>query len=146
MLEFELPLRIVLNEPPAGVLFALQRRRDERVSPLRSTGNDLSFELIIRIKGDPEIDPPRFLGEFVQGPTGGKFIYVNSGSMAGDPVSPWTRRAKIHLSSLTWTDLLAAWKQPKKILEARILGTGRDGGPCCATVPLLDKGWQLTKR
>jgi hypothetical protein len=30
-------------------------------------------------------------------------------------------------------------------LEARFNGTARDGGPACATVPLLDGGWRTVK-
>ena len=146
VIEFEIPLRVTLIEPPAGVLFAVQRGRGVLVSVTRSTGKDLSFDLAIRIKGDPDDGAARFLGEFAQGPAGGKFVYVNSGMMAGDMHSCWTRRAKIHLSSLTWSDLLAARDQPNRILEARIAGTGRDGGPSCATVPLLGNGWHLVKR
>ena len=28
----------------------------------------------------------------------------------------------------------------------RIFGLSRDGGPCCATVPLLDDDWKVQKR
>jgi hypothetical protein len=38
-----------------------------------------------------------------------------------------------------------ALSNPDGVLEARIQGTGRDGGPACATVPLLDAGWKVVK-
>ena len=41
-------------------------------------------------------------GEFVQGPSGGKFVYVTSGARAGQVGSPWTRRAKVGLQTLSW--------------------------------------------
>jgi hypothetical protein len=36
-------------------------------------------------------------------------------------------------------------EQAKKgaMLEARIAGTAKDGGPACATVPLLGGGWRV---
>jgi hypothetical protein len=145
MLEFELPLRITLVNPPVGVLFALQRRKDELVDPKRSTAADLSFDLTIRIKGDPDLGSARFLGEFVQGPTGAKFVYVRVGTMAGDHFSPWTRRVKIPLAGLNWDKMIGAHNKPKHILEARIPGADRKGEPICASVKLLGAGWQLVK-
>jgi len=75
--EVLVPLRLTLLRPPAGVRFCLQRGRDERVGPVDSTGEDLSFDLEVRAK-DVE-GRPRFLGPFVQGPTSGRFVYVCSG-------------------------------------------------------------------
>ena len=39
----------------------------------------------------------------------------------------------------------AALGEPGTVLEARFEGIGRDGGPACATVPLLDGGWRLVR-
>lgn len=146
MLELELPLRITLVNPPAAVMFSLQRGKDEVVDAKRSTGADLSFDLTIRIKGDSELGSARFLGEFVQGPTGAKFVYLRVGTMAGDHFSPWTRRVKVPLAGLNWDVMLAARDKPKHILEARIPGTDRKGEPICASVKLLGDGWKLVKK
>jgi hypothetical protein len=35
---------------------------------------------------------------------------------------------------------------PNTILEAKIVGVGRDGGPSCASVKLLGDGWTIGKR
>ena len=55
--------------------------------------------------------------------------------------SPWTRRAKISLTGLTAKMIAEA--QRGKVIEVSYNGTGRDGGPSCATVPLLDGGWKF---
>jgi Family of unknown function (DUF5990) len=36
----------------------------------------------------------------------------------------------------------AAWQDPAKVMETQVSGTGRDGGPNCATVKPFD-GWKL---
>ena len=87
---------------------------------------------------------PRFSGEFVQGPAGGKFVYVTSGTLAGHAESPWTRRAKVGLQELKWVVVGCAVSQSGSFLEARISGVARDGGPACASVPLLAAFLALT--
>jgi hypothetical protein len=143
-MEREIPLRITLIHPPRGVVFCLQRGKTEIVSPVRSTGDDLSFDFTVRVRDGREDGLPNFLGPFTQGPPTGRFVYVNSGTSAGEVGSPWTRRAKIHLSSISWALIEEALAAPDAVLEARIAGMGRDGGPACATVPLLEE-WGLAK-
>jgi hypothetical protein len=144
-MESELPLRITLIHPPSGVVFCLQRGKTEIVSPVRSTGDDLSFDFTVRVRDGREDGLPNFLGPFTQGPSTGRFVYVNSGTSAGEVGSPWTRRAKIHLSGISWALIEEALAAPGAVLEARIAGTSRDGGPACATVPLLEGGWRIAK-
>jgi hypothetical protein len=143
--ETYLPLRIVLVNPPTGVLFAVQRGKAELEAPSMSNGENLSFEFSVRI-GDREDDGPNFLGPFVQGPRGGRFVYVNSGTLAGQADSCWTRRAKVGLKSIGWDLVDHLIAQPSKRLEARIAGKAGDGGPACATVPLLGDGWEINDR
>ena len=61
--DTELALRIVVVRPPRGVRFCLQRGRDEIVSPVDSTGADISFDLTVRMK-DAGGERPRFPGAF----------------------------------------------------------------------------------
>ena len=140
-MDQEVSLRIVVVNPPAGVRFAVQRGKDELLKPRSDKVGDLIFEFPIRVRNDGAEGSPNFLGPFAQGPRDARFVYVNSGTMAGEPASPWTRRAKIPLGGITW----AMIKKMKagSVIEAKIAGTGRDGGPACATVPLLDRGWKL---
>jgi hypothetical protein len=138
----QIAARIVLVDPPKGVAFALQRGKNELASMTTASGKSLAFDFSFQVsRGDDGL--PRFSGEFVQGPTRGKFVYVNSGTSAGQYGSPWTRRAKIGLQSLDWPTLERAAKAPNAVLQARIAGQHKDGGPACATVPLLDGGWTV---
>lgn len=138
--EIYLPLRITLVNPPAGVRFALQRGKAELEMPSMSTGENLSFDFSVRI-GDREDERPNFLGPFAQGPRGGRFVYVNSGTLAGQRDSCWTRRAKVGLMDIGWDLVDQVLAQPSRLLEAQIAGKAGDGGPACATVRLLGDGW-----
>lgn len=138
-----LPVRIVVVAPPSGVAFALQRGRHEIVGGATSSGADLQFDFTLLVVRGPD-GSPRFSGEFVQGPSGGKFVYVTSGKRAGQPASPWDRRAKVQLQSVTWSLVEQVLQGSGKVLQARFAGVGRDGSPACATVPLLE-GWVATR-
>jgi hypothetical protein len=140
--ETELPLRIVVEQAPKGVSFAVQLGRKELLPPVHRRGRDLVFELQLRIKRgvDGQIV---FLGSAAQGPPHDRFVYLNSGTMAGQADSPWTRRAKVKLAGIDSRLAAQTLSRPGARLEARIAGTGRDGGPSCATVPLQGSGWQI---
>jgi hypothetical protein len=108
----------------------------------RSSGEDLSFDFSIRVAPGKTAGSLRFLGTFTQGPPAERFVYVCSGTLAGQAGTEWTRRAKVPLKGIT-NDLVARVRKSAGVkLEARIRGTAKDGGPACATVPLLD-GWRL---
>jgi hypothetical protein len=138
--RLEVPARIVIVGPPAGVAFALQRGKRELASVHVSTGADLHLDFAIQVARALG-SSLRFSGDYVQGPAGGKFVYVNSGTLAGQAMSCWTRRAKVSLQKLTGALVQRAVSNPGFLLEARISGIARDGGPACASVPLLDRGW-----
>lgn len=144
-MEREIPLRIVLVQPPRDVVFCLQRGKTEIVSPVRATGDDLAFDLSLRVRDGRPDGLPNFLGAFAQGPPAGRFVYFNSGTCAGQADSCWTRRGKVPLSGITWPMIEEVLATPDAVLEARVAGTARDGGPACATVPLLASGWRIVK-
>ena len=142
--ETLLPLRITVFDPPVGVLFALQKGKSEVVTPLLANGDELSFDFSVRVQ--ERVDgAPNFLGLFVQGPPTARFVYINSGSMAGQPASSWSRRAKIGLSGITWELIKSVTNNPGDVLEVKIYGRTRDGGPVCATVKPLP-AWTITKK
>jgi hypothetical protein len=142
-MEGEVGLRVVVVRPPHDVWFAVQRGKAELVEPALRTDDETSFELTVRV-GDGRPDGlPNFLGPFTHGPPAGRFVYVTSGTLAGQRDSCWTRRAKVHLSGITWEMIEAVLAGAAEVLEARFLGAARDGGPACATVPLLDGGWRV---
>lgn len=139
----EIRLRIRVVDPPPGVVFCLQRGRNELVSPVKADGSDISFDLSVRLGELPDGTGPNFLGPFTQGPVSARFVYVNSGTCAGQFESCWTRRAKVPLSGIERALVEEALRSEASALEARFAGRGRDGGPACATVPLLDGGWRV---
>ncbi len=136
-------LRITVLQPPPGVSFRLQRGRRELTAPTEITPEALSFDFTVRLAEAPRTNPPRLLGEYAQGPPAARFVYVNSGTLAGDVGSPWSRRAKVPLTSITWRLIDRVRATPGAALHARIAGTARDGGPACASVPLLGEAWHL---
>ena len=80
----ELTLRIVLEKPPAGVDFGLQKGRGsayETIQTQRSTAKDLYFEFTVALKARNAV--PDFSGSFVQGTQGERFVYVDIGTYAG---------------------------------------------------------------
>ena len=137
----EIAVRIVVVNGPQGVKWAVQLGRVELLAPARLEANGAVFEFMVHI--DPRrTDVQRFTGAAVQGKTGAQFIYVNSGTYAGQSTSCWGRRAKVSLAPIT-AALLARYRREGGVLEARFFGVARDGGPACASVPLLDEGWRL---
>ncbi|MCA1649767.1 MAG: DUF5990 family protein [Acidobacteria bacterium] len=138
--ETELPLRIAVVDPPAGVRFRLQRGARELEPAVRTTSTALTFEFVVRVGKRPD-GKPNFLGPFAQGPPARRFVYVNSGTHAGQSGSCWTRRAKIPLTDITWA-LIDEARAKSGALETAIAGTGRDGGPTCGTVR-RSAGWRV---
>jgi hypothetical protein len=138
-----LPIRITLIKPPPGVPFCLQQGKDDLVPPSSDSGSITSFDFTVNIANDRADGPPKFRGPFVQGPPSGRFIYINSGTYAGQADSCWSRRAKAPLSGITWELIEEALSKSGAVLEARIAGTAADGGPACATVRLLEGGWKV---
>jgi hypothetical protein len=144
----EIPLRITVLQPPDDVTFRVQRGKTnfadpDLLGPARSSSRETAFEFHVRIGPRVAGRPPNFLGEFVQGPPAARFVYLNSGKLAGQADSPWERRAKIPLTSITWKQVDAVLAGSGAVLEARVQGLGRDGGPICASVSLMGGGWQL---
>lgn len=147
--DIELPMRIVLRRPPAGVRFALQHGaagangKAALVGALDADGHgDLVFELTVRarIGDDGSI---RFLGPFTQGPPNARFVYITVGTRAGQLDSCWDRRAKVPLAGISAAMARATQAAPAAVLEATVEGTLPDGSPTCATRPFV-KAWHLT--
>jgi hypothetical protein len=135
-----------LIQPPRGVTFCLQEGKDGLVPPTAELEEELSFDFTISVDDERRDGLLIFRGSFVQGPLGSRFIYVNSGTYAGQTDSVWARRAKVPLKEITWQQVQQVLAEPGAVLQARLSCTGRDGGPLCATVPLLNDGWQIYRK
>lgn len=145
-MEFQLDLEIILQKPTPNVDFGLQKGTGsnyETVQKQRSGTLDLVFKFSVTVKSDRSKDKlPKFSGSFVQGPSNGKFIYIDIGTYAGQTNSPWARRLKIPLTGITWEDIDRIIGNPGLSMITRVKGTGKDGGPNCATVKPFE-GWTL---
>ena len=149
--QVEIPLRITLRRVPPGVAFALQRGKSgvhggvELVQPTRRDLDSLSFDFSVRVEQAKKGARPRFLGEFTQGPSEKRFVYVNSGRSAGQADTLWNRRAKIPLTTISGALIEKVRSKPETILEIEIEGTGRDGGPVCASL-LSSTEWRPARK
>lgn len=144
----ELSLRIVLVAPPAGVDFGIQQGKGNNYTTIltqRSEKGNLSFDFKLAVKGELGKGLPNFLGPLSQGPASGRFVYMDVGNLAGQADSPWQRRIKVPLAGITWELIQKTLANSKMILEAKLPGTGKDGGPSCATIKPID-GWKCCKR
>ncbi len=133
-MESEVRLRIVLEAPPPGVDFGLQKGRGSAYQTIHrqtSVGEDLIFDFAVRVKAGCA----DFQGPLVQGPPGARFVYIGIGTHAGQVNSCWSRRLKVPLIGIAQEMLDGS------VLEARVPGTGKDGGPTCATVKPFG-GWK----
>jgi len=144
----DIKLHVLLQKPPAGVDFAIQKgsgNNYETIQTQRSDGGDLQFSLSIQLKNDPQkTSEPRFTGPFVQGKPLGQFFYIDVGLYAGQ-ADGWARRIKVPLSGIGWDTIAELSKHPNAILTTKIPGTAKDGGPNCATVKPFE-GWQVNKK
>lgn len=144
----ELSLRIVLISPPIGVDFGIQLGKGSNYKTIltqRSDGTDLTFDFAVTVQGKASDELPNFLGPLSQGPTAGRFVYIDIGKLAGQVDSIWQRRIKVPLSGISWDLIQKAISNRKLILEAQLPGTGKDGGPSCATIQPV-KGWKCRRR
>lgn len=138
-------IRIVVVDPPPGVGFAVQRGRSALLEPLADQPEALQFELSLRLGSPLPDDTVNFVGEFAQGPPSDRFIYLNSGTLAGQADSCWTRRAKLKLASIPPHVVETALSTSMGLVEARVLGTMPDGGPICASVKSHAVVWRFVR-
>lgn len=151
-------LRVICKAPPDPdkhrAIFGLQDNSTAAQWTLhagvRKANGDFVFECDARVRPNARTGDPNFLGDFVHGKPDERFLYLSWRPKDCRPVQPsmesscWTRRMKIHLSGITWRQIEEA-TQSGGLLEASVQGTGKDGGPSCASVPLLGGGWTVRK-
>ena len=139
----ELALRIILESPPAGVVFGIQKGNGSQYETIlrqESSSNDLLFDFKIFLK-ETKTSSYNFAGPIVQGPPNERFIYIDIGTAAGQKNSEWTRRLKIPLRDIPLETIEQLLNDSSLVLETKVPGTGKDGGPNCATVKPFS-GWK----
>lgn len=151
-------LRVGCKAPPDpdqhGAIFGLQDNSSTAQwgvhSGTRKSNGDFVFECDVRVRPNARTAGPNFLGDFIHGKPDERFLYLSWRPKDWRPGQPesasphWTRRMKIHLRTVTW-ELIEQATQSGGVLEATVEGTGKDGGPNCASVPLLGEGWAAKK-
>ncbi|MEO8329072.1 MAG: DUF5990 family protein [Candidatus Nanopelagicales bacterium] len=130
----EIAMRITVRRSPTGVAIAVQRGSAELLEPSTQSPDACVFDFTVRVGAMSAGNLPRLLGPFTQGPPLARFVYVNTGQRAGQPASPWSRRAKLPLRGITASMIQSALRTPGARIETEFEGTGTDGGPTCATV------------
>ena len=141
-MKYEIPFRIVVTEPMADVVMAVQRGRDELLHPAQILDTEKRFEFGVTV--DLAGGAPNFLGKYAHGPKNTRFLYVNSGEYAGQRGTCWGRRAKLSLTAITPEQIHQVLGDPALCLQAAIPGVGKDGGPICANVKAIE--WSVVKK
>jgi hypothetical protein len=141
--RFELPLRIVVEDPVRGLAMMLQRGKAakmELLPPASRSAEAVAFDFAVTVDGRLPDGRPRLLGPHVQGPPEARFVYLCVGRYAGQADSPWAGRVKVPLGGLGWDEIQAL--PPGGRLAARIAGRSPKGGPALASVRDLPPGWR----
>ena len=114
----------------------MQNKKSEPVGMVVAGDRSLAFDVPVNVAPGP-----RFLGEFVrrEGSTR-RFVYIAIGKQAGDTSSLWSRRAKIDIHDLPAELLEKALGG--SVVETRLPGRAKDGGPACATLRPLGS-WRM---
>lgn len=142
----DLVVRIIVKNVLPDVKFAMQRGKSELLEPLGQTETERVFEVPVRIAVRPGSETPNVLGPYAQGPASDRFLYLNSGTLAGQADTSWTRRAKIKTAGISWALVDEATALGNAMLLVEIHGRAGDGGPCCGTVPPLGGGWRVVAK
>lgn len=121
----------------------VQRGKDELLAPAKVSGSAISFEFEINVDDVEGKGPLNFLGKYTQGPKDARFVYVNSGTYAGQHITQWGRRAKLSLMTITEKQIREVLAKPGLLIETTMPGVGRDGGPTCASVKGIE--WKVAR-
>lgn len=138
-MKHEIPVRITVVKPLKNVTMRVQRGKDELLPPTNVSPGSISFDFMMNV--DLAGKSPNFLGKYAQGPKDARFVYVNSGTYAGQEDTCWSRRAKISLMSITHEEIKAVLAKDVAFLHAEFEGGGNDGGPTCASVKGIE--WKV---
>lgn len=140
-MKHQVPFRVVVTNPRSDVVMQVQSGKDELLPPLKTSNVSIAFEFDMTI--DVDDGSLNFLGKYAQGPKDARFVYVNSGTYAGQASTCWSRRAKLSLMSITPKQVNEVIARPGSRIEVTMPGVGSDGGPTCASVKGLE--WKVVK-
>jgi hypothetical protein len=142
-MEKQVTLRIIIEKPVSGIEYGVQKGKGSKYETIQkqsSDSNDLTFQIPVSVKFDDN-GVATFFGPFVQGPSQQRFLYIDIGAYAGQKDTPWSRRLKIPLTDIS--KAILSKNSANQVLVTVVPGTGKDGGPNCATVKPFT-GWKLS--
>ena len=96
-------------------------------------------ELLGLVPGDAPSATWTLRGPYIQGPPGGRFVYLNWGDVDPQGTFRMFRRAKLRLDAVPAEVLRAA--QERGVLVARVVLTDAKGHPTCASVAPPHIAW-----
>jgi hypothetical protein len=133
--ERSILVQVRVVDPVPGCAYAIQRRGGgiDQVQLAAREALTFTTSITLKLARDGTLDPA---GLHVNGPRRGRFLYINSGTMAGQTPSCWTRRAKVSLEPIVAAVRLSLDVMPP-LIETTIPGRAKDGGPVCASVTPL---------
>ena len=135
-------LRLICLTPPPPehentlTEFGLQDKKQVVHRGQAQPDGSVHFELDLLAKRNQATNEIRFGGPFVHGTPAAPFLYLSWRRKEAGP-SPWIRRLKIPLSSITSEQIEAAAHIGNGVLEASVDASGS------GTVPLSGSGWTL---
>ena len=127
------------------MVYGLQKGKGnsyETIQKQLASLDDLTFEFSVGIKLDE--GHPVFFGPFTQGPPRERFIYIDTGTYAGQTETRWSRRLKIPLKGIT-SNLFERFTDADCLLATLPGSDNKDGGPTCGTIQPLE-GWKKVNR
>lgn len=142
--------RVVCEGIPPDRFEGCEGRHDIRVALQTKDGHvagtpagpaALAWTTEVAVKAGPD-GAPDFAGPAVHGKRGERFFYL-SGSSERYGHREMFRRIKVHLRDVTSAQI-GRVATTDGVLEARVHVVAKDGGPACASVPLLGGGWTAT--
>ena len=143
----ELSIEVICRRLP-GIRFADYepvflgiQKGDEVIEAVPGNRKEAFFRAIFKIDERPD-GSPNFLGPFAKGTPQERFFYLSWGVMLKDGRFEMFRRAKIHLSHLTWTQIRTslARRRPLKVI---IEMTDDKGCPVCASIREDRADWRI---
>src|SRR4028119_702213 len=134
-------------EGRTGVRLGVQKGTDV-VDDVPGDVASATFRISLRVSGKAPDGQPNFLGPYAHGTPDKRFLYLCWGERLGEREGEaqggsWEgfRRAKVHLSLLSWEWILAALESGRA-LKAVVEMTDDRGGPMCGSVSKDKIQWQ----
>lgn len=119
----EVPIRLVLVDPPPAIDYGIQRGRGaqyETVLVQQRKRGDVSFDFSLTVTDNRKDGLPNFRGPLVQGPPTKRFVYIDVGTYAGQKGTHWARRMIVPLHGITWALIKNVLSRRGQRLAARV--------------------------